>query len=635
MITVVIIIIFIFIYYSQKLDFSLPKMVDITIYDKNNNQFLVLNNENKQSYINFDEIDKDIINSIISIEDKKFYEHKGIDLMRIGGALINNISASKNQEGASTITQQYARLLYLNSDKEVKRKIEEIMISINLESKYSKDKILEGYLNTIYFDHGIYGINDAAKFYFNKTASDVSIAEAAVLCSIPKGPYYYSPIRNYEKNKERKELIINELYNDNKISLEERDNALSEKIVFYGKATLNNDVFAPYYQDIIINQLKNLNVLNYIQGNKIKVYTSLDLDLNSIIINAMNKYYPKNSDLELAIYAVNSKTGEVLSVIGGVDYQKSTYNRATMAKRQPGSTIKPFLYYAALNKGFTPITTFNSSKTEFNIDGKIYAPTNFNDIYPNQEVSMAYAIATSDNIYAMKTHLFLGTHVLYNTLLDFDFSTKILNTPSLALGTSEVHLSELTMGYAKFASLGKDLKPIYITKITDEFDNIIYEEKPSTNQKYSKINTYILTETLTNTFDNKLRINISATGSQIANMLSKRFAAKTGTTDTDSLIVGYNSEITLGIWTGYDDNRYLENTDGKFIKYLWADIMENYMKNKGYGWYEKPKEIITIKVNPINGLIPSNGEYSKELYFNVDNIPWYIFKEDDLIVDKK
>lgn len=633
MVVVVIATSFIFIYYSQKLDFSLPKMVDITIYDRNNNEFLTLNNENKQSYIKLEDIDQDIINAIISIEDKKFYDHKGIDILRIGGALVNNIKSRSNDEGASTITQQYARLLYLSSEKKIKRKLEEVMISMNLESKYSKDQILEGYLNSIYFDHGIYGINDAAKFYFDKTASDVTLAEAAILCAIPKGPYYYSPIRNYERNKERKELIINELYKDGKITLEEKNQALNEEIKFYGKAKVNNSSFAPYYQDIIISELKKLNILDYVQGNKIKVYTSLDLDLNAIILNAIQKYYNPDSNLEIAIYAVNSKTGEVLSVIGGIDYQKSAFNRATMAKRQPGSTIKPFLYYAALNRGFTPITTFNSSKTEFIIDGKVYAPTNFNDIYPNQEVSMAYAIATSDNIYAMKTHLFLGTSVLYNTLLDFGFTTKILNTPSLALGTSEVHLSELTMGYAKLASLGKDLEPIYIKKITDENDNILYENKPNTTQKYSKTNSYILTETMTNTFDNKLRINISATGAPIANMLSKRYAAKTGTTDTDSLIVGYNSEITLGIWTGYDDNSYLENADGKYIKFIWADIMENYVKNRGSGWYTTPEDIIKIKVNPINGMIATEGEYSKELFFNVNNIPWYIFKDDELLVN--
>ena len=494
-----------------------------------------------------------------------------------------------------------------------------------MESKYTKDEILEGYLNVIYFDHGIYGIKDAAKFYFNKSVGELTLAEAAVLTAIPKGPSYYSPIRNPENNNERKELIISELKSDGKITDIEASVALNEELTFYGKIDKTNDYNAPYYQDVIIHELKDLGIFLDNDIKSIKVHTSLDLNLTGIALKALEKYPPNNKDLQIAIYGINPQNGEVLSLIGGTNYADSTFNRAVDALRQPGSTIKPFLYYAALNNGFTPITTFKSAKTDFYYDGKLYSPGNFAEIYANQDITMAYAIATSDNIYAVKTHLFLGTNTLTNTLKSFGFTTPIYNTPSLALGTSEVKLSEITTGYARFGNLGRDIKPIYITRITDEKDKVIYSNTDKSEQVYDGTNLRVLTETLTNIFDNKLRINISTTGASISNMLTRPYAAKTGTTDFDSWIIGYNPNIALGIWCGYDDSRDLSPNDARFIKYLWAEIMENYNKNLPVAWYDDTDEIVTIKVNPITGLLAKSGEYEKSLYFNANNIPYYLF----------
>ena len=241
MFVLVIVVSTIFIYYSHKLNYEIPKIRNIDIYDQNGNLYLSLNNQKKQSYVSIDEIDQKIIDCFISIEDKKFYSHKGIDVLRMGKALFTNLKKKSLEQGASTITQQYARTLFLSSKKTYKRKIEEILIAMNLETKYTKDEILEGYLNTIYFDHGIYGISDACHFYFNKDCNNVTLAEAATLAAIPKGPIYYSPIRNPKNNLSRKNLIINELYNDGKISENEKINALNEQIKYYGK--INKTLF--------------------------------------------------------------------------------------------------------------------------------------------------------------------------------------------------------------------------------------------------------------------------------------------------------------------------------------------------------------------------------------------------------
>jgi membrane peptidoglycan carboxypeptidase len=240
---------------------------------------------------------------------------------------------------------------------------------------------------------------------------------------------------------------------------------------------------------------------------------------------------------------------------------------------------------------------------------------------------MAYAVAVSDNIYAIKTHLFLGTDVLVNTLKDFGFTTPINDNVSLALGTSEVKLSELVTGYAKLANLGVDINASYITKITNEKNKVLYQNKKEYKQRFHQDNCYILSETLTNVFDNHLAININTTGSAIANKLTHKYAGKSGSTNTDNWMIGYNSELVLGIWTGYDDNKFIDNSDVKFIKYIWAEIMENYMRGKTTdGWYDTPNNVIPISLNPITGQVAHKNEYKKDLYFKSDNLPWYVFE---------
>ena len=628
---ILIAIVVIFFKYSKRLDYKMPEKHTITILDKDNDYFFEINNANKQTYININNIDQDIINAFISIEDKDFYTHKGINIKRIGGAIISNIKSNSFSQGASTITQQLARNLFLSNEKTYKRKIEEISIAISLETRYSKDEILEGYLNTIYFGHGVYGIQDACQFFFKKDASNVTLAEACVIAAIPKGPALYSPVNNYENNKVRKELIINELYNDEKITFEQKNNALIEKINIVAKKNTSSEV-SPFYQDLIIEELKRLNIDSKVSYT---VYTNLDKDLHHIITESIEKYKQTDNELEVAVFAMDPKTGNILDVIGGNDYQTSTFNRATKSFRQPGSTIKPFLYYSALENGFTPITTFNSSKTSFNINGNVYEPNNYKDIYPNQDVTMAYALATSDNIYAVKTHLFLGTDVLYNTLLNFGFTSKINNNPSLALGTSEVSLSELVTGYAKIASMGKDIKPIYINKIVDENGKLLFENNNENFQKYDSSTCYILTETMTNMFDNNLSLNISVTGAALKTMLSQKYAGKSGSTNTDNWMIGYNNNLLVGVWCGYDDNRVIENGQGTFIKYIWAEIMEKYTSKLDNNWYQTPFDVTSIVLNPINGQLAINNEYSKKLFFKINNIPWYIFEKNEIKINEE
>jgi 1A family penicillin-binding protein len=610
---------------NHSLKYEIPFISSVELYDQNDYKFLTLSNNKKQSFVKLNQIDKKLIDAFISIEDKRFYKHQGVDLIRIGGALFSNLESGGIAQGASTITQQYVRTIFLNNEKKMTRKISEALIAINMEKRYTKDEILEGYLNSIYFDHGIYGVLDASIFYFNKTAKTLSLAECAALASIPKGPTFYSPIKNPEANLKRRNLIIDELYKDGKITAQEANEGKIAKLAIVGNNPNKDDINAPYFQDLIMRELKKFPYINEYAYKGLKVYTTLDSHLNKLIIDSMAKRCP-DSEIETAVYAMNPKTGEILSVVGGRDYLASTYNRAVDAVRQPGSSIKPFLYLSALEYGFTPATTFTSEETTFYYQGKSYQPSNFGKIYANQPVSMVYAIATSDNIYAVKTNLFLGPENMVKTLKRFGFSGDIPAVPSLALGTYEVSLAELTQGYATLASLGFQHEPTLIKKITTMDGTVLYESDPHKGKQIaSQTDAYVLSDAMRSVFDNNMTYNIRPTGAVIASMLTHKYSAKSGSTDTDNWIVGYNPDIVVGIWSGYDDNRPITaKSDLKFAKYMWADIVEGYLSDKDSHWFDKPGNVISISLNPMTGFYPSEYEYSKMITFRKDNIPWYV-----------
>ena len=272
-----------FIIIASFLDYSIPEIETIELYDQNNEKFLSYSNGKKKSYISLDKISPYTIDAFISIEDKRFFNHTGLDFIRICKAAFIDIIKKDTLEGASTITQQYARNLFLTTDKTWKRKLSEMMIALNIESKYSKEEILEGYLNSIYFDSGIYGIEDASIFYFGKSASDLTLLESVSLAAIPKGPRIYSPIKNPENNEKRRLLILKEMLNDEMISNEEYQNALIEELTFTGYNPNVKNTAAPFFQDYILNEIKRIPNIKQYAYKGLKVYTTLDSSLNNII----------------------------------------------------------------------------------------------------------------------------------------------------------------------------------------------------------------------------------------------------------------------------------------------------------------------------------------------------------------
>ena len=533
--------------------------------------------------------------------------------------MITNIIKKDKSEGASTITQQYARNLFLNFEKTWKRKIDEALLATELEVHYSKNEILEGYLNTINYG-GVYGIEAASKYYFNKSAKDLTLAEASLLAGIPKSPNNYSPVKNYTKSKERQKIVLKMMQKNKKITTEEYNNAINTNLTIIGKKEKSNITSINYFKDSVLEELKRLtNIPEEItKTGGLKIYTTLDIEAQEDLEKAVYSYINDETKVETAAIMMNPNTGGVIAMIGGNDYNKSEYNRATKAKRQVGSTMKPLLYYTALESGFTASSSFTSEKTTFTFAGdKTYSPNNYNNSYANCPISMAAAISYSDNIYAVKTHLFLGENMLINTAKRLGITSNLTAIPSLALGTEEISLLEMTTSYSSFANLGYKVEPHFIKKIVDSKGNILYENKEEKELILNQSLTFILNEMLTYTYNkNFIDYNYPTLISLLPNITHK-YSIKSGTTDTDLLIIGYNKDAVLSIWNGYDDNSKIESKEYSYHKNIWIDTMEAYFKDKETTWYNIPSNVVGVLVNPITGVIANDNDTKKEMFFYI------------------
>ncbi|WP_062351432.1 transglycosylase domain-containing protein [Bacillus kwashiorkori] len=562
----------------------------------------------KRYWVPLDDIAPELMDATITVEDQHFYTHLGFDLKRIGGAIFANVKALGKAQGASTISQQYARNLFLSHEKTWKRKLKEALYTIRLEANYTKEEILEGYLNTIYYGHGAYGVEAASRFYFNKSAKDLSLSEAALLAGIPKGPSRFSPFVSLEKAKQRQALILQLMEKKDIITEQQRKSALTEEINLFGNDHVKKVEFAPYFQDVVRFHLKNDLGIDEktINLGGLRIYTTLDREKQEVAEKTIQSLISTESDIQVGLVAINPKNGYVEALVGGRDYQKSSFNRAIQAIRQPGSTMKPILYYAALEHGFTPSTTLRSEETIFTYDDgrKEYTPQNYNHQYPNDEITLAQAIAVSDNIYAVKTHLFLGMDTLVEYAKKFGIQSKQKKVPSLALGTSGVSVLEMAKAYSLFANNGEAVDPVFIERIENIHGEVIYEHKSRQEQILDPRHAFVMSHMLTGVFDERFNGYATVTGNSIAKKMTREYAGKSGTTDTDSWMIGYSPEIVTAVWTGYDKGKKITMvTEKSYAKNIWIDFMETSLKDKPLQPFQPPNGVVGVEVDAKNGLL--------------------------------
>ena len=589
---------------------------NISLYDKDGNIFFVGNGTN--AWIDLENISQYLIDATISTEDKNFYKHKGFDIPRILKAGWKNLTNGKKLEGASTISQQYVKNLFLDFDKTWERKWNELWLTLNIELHYTKDEILEGYLNTINYGHGMYGIENASEFYFGKSAKDLDLAEASILVGIPKSPANYSPLVNFDLAKERQEMVLNLMVKNDYITEEDKESAINEELNIIGKRNNINLSTVMYYQDAVYKELEEIDIpKSFLDTGGLNIYTAFDINAQTILEEKINSNLENNQELQTNAIMEDPNTGRIIALVGGRDYSISQYNRATSSYRQIGSAMKPILYYLALENGFTSSTCFTSEETTFAFsDKQYYSPKNAGEIYGNKPISLAAAISYSDNIYAVKTILFLGEDSLINMANRLGITSKMQNVPSLALGTSEINNMELIGAYSSFANQGYKIKPHLITKIEDSNGNILYEADEEKEAILNKSLVFILNNLLTNTYDSTFIDYNYPTVIGISNKLTRKYSIKSGTTATDSWTVGYTPDVVMSVWIGYDDNREISNKDYMYTKNIFADTMEEYLKDTEEHWYEMPNNVVGVLVDPISGLpIEDNSQKKKILYY--------------------
>lgn len=593
---------YLYAYITPKMDIKSANR--IVLYDKDDNEFY--SSSSSTNWVSLDNISKYAINGIVATEDKNFYSHAGFDYLRIGKAIIQNIKSGELEQGASTISQQYIKNLFLSFDKTWDRKIEEAYLTFELEVHYSKEEILEGYLNTINFGSGNYGIEDASLYYFNKHAKDLSLAEASIIVGIPKNPTYYNPKYYLDNAKKRQRIVLSSMVNNGYITKKEMDNAYNEELSFYGVKKNDFVVSSMYYKDAVMDELESISEIpkSLIDVGGIKIYTNLDIEaqksLDSIISEEMSSY----DNLQVGALIRDPNNGNIVALIGGVNYNESEYNRVNQAKRQVGSTIKPILYYSALENGMRSTSTFSSEKTTFILEeGKEYSPSNYGDNYANKDITMGLALALSDNVYAVKTHLFLGTNNLKNIGKRMGINTSLSNNVSLSLGTTEISMLDYSNAFSTLASGGVKTKPSLIRKVTDLEGNILYERDYLEEQVLDKRYTFILNEMLSNTYNYDYIDYTSPTMLSVSGYLTNKYAVKSGSTSSDYWVVGYNKDALVMVWNGYDDNSSVDDISSKVTKNIWARGIESYLSDKDSSWYDIPKGVTGVIVNPISGSV--------------------------------
>lgn len=608
---------FLYVKFSPKVQINTAN--SLSLYDINNDVFFK-GNESKE-WISLDDISPYLVQATISTEDKNFYKHFGFDLLRILKASYVNIKSGSTVQGASTITQQYAKNLFLDFDKTWKRKWDELWYTLRIEANYSKDEILEGYLNTINYGHGKYGIENASKYYFDKSAKDLTLAEASMLTGIPKAPANYSPLINYELAKERQLSILKLMVKNEIISEEEMLEAYNTELNFVANSDKEELTTLMYYHDAVLSELETIDSIpeSYSDIKGLKIYTNLDINAQRELEKNVLENIPEDSEIETAAVMMNPNTGGIIALIGGRNYNKSSYNRATSSMRQVGSTMKPYLYYAALESGFTTSSSFTSEATTFTFNNEEkYSPQNYNNTYGNKPISMATAVAYSENIYAVKTHLFLGSDALINVARRVGITAKLEDIPSLPLGTNEINIIEMAAGYSAFANLGYKVEPHLIEKIVDEDGNVLYE---ADNEKELVLNSslvFILNNMLTATYDPSYIDYNYPTAISLSSKLTHTYSLKSGTTNGDNWNIGYNSDIVCAVWVGYDDNRSLNTSEYKYTQNIWYKTVEAYEDGKTDEevWYEVPKNVSAVFVEPISGKpITDVSQKKKLMYF--------------------
>ncbi len=539
--------------------------------------------------------------ALVAVEDQKFYHHHGVDFFGTFRALVANFKEGGRVQGGSTITQQLARNLFLSQKKRMSRKIGEAILAMKLERHYSKQEILEMYLNQVYWGHNAYGIESAAQIYFGVHAAELTLAQSAILVGMLSGPEIYSPYRNLRVSTARKVVVLERLLKQKIITKVQFNEAKNESIILVGMKAFRYK--APYFCSIIIERLIKMYGEELTYNSGLRVYTpiiwSLQQQAERVVEDAIIEGQKPHETEAGSVSSLNynqgallsmvPQTGYIVAMVGGYDFLHYQFNKAYQAKRQPGSAFKPFVYLTALSKGYSPGTIFIDSPVVFNTFQGPYRPLNYDKKFDGP-MPMRKGLEQSKNIIALKIMSMIGASSVIDTARAFGLTAPFPKVLSLALGAGEVSMIELVTAYGSFATGGIKTEPVFITKIEDRNGLELYRANVKQERVFDEDIVWTLVEMMQGVINN---------GTGKGAQLPRPIAGKTGTTSDyrDAWFIGFVPQLVTGTWVGNDDNSSMKYVTGGWIPAtMWREYMKIALANIPAMDFPKAKGLVEVKI---------------------------------------
>lgn len=533
------------------------------------------------------EVPKQLVQALIATEDKNFYKHPGYDIVGLVRSMVANVLAGRVVQGASTLTQQLSRILFLSNEKTFTRKIKELQVAAQIEKTISKDKILEMYLNNVYLGSGAYGVKGAAKIYFNKNLNELTLSEMALIAGLPQAPSVYSPYNNIDLAKKRRNQVLGRMLKMRYIDKKTYETAKAEPIKLSTMPRMYATNKAPYFCDYVMKDLQKLGFTeeNIVNGGY-KVITTLNHDAqikaNEAILNNLNAWGLKNDKNQAAVFSFSPIDGRILVYAGGKDYSKSQYDRVTQSLRPSGSAFKPFIYTAAIEKGYSP----NDMVDDLPYRIGDWTPRNYGNKYRGP-IPIYTALMISSNVCTARMMDAIGIRPVIQLARVMGITTPIPYDYTISLGSNSVKLFEMTRAYGVFANGGFRVEPYAIERVESSRGTVLYEARKAKTSKVLNINTAATMTAIMRT--------VIQNGTGRAANIGKPAAGKTGTTDDckDAYFIGFTPDVVTGVWVGNDDNSKMgELTGGTVPAKIWRDVMLVATEPYGNSDFEYPEIIL-------------------------------------------
>jgi 1A family penicillin-binding protein len=576
------------------------------LYDQDNNLISALYEEHRIA-VRLEEMSQHLVNAVLVTEDRRFYDHDGIDVRRILAAAVANQRAGEIVEGGSTITQQLVRSILLSREQTYSRKIKEAILARRVEERYAKRAILESYLNRVYFGDGYYGVQAAAIGYFGKQVSELDVVEAATLAGLIKGPSVYSPTKNPEACRKRRDLVLDELHAAGTLTDQEFQQAVSVPVKALlargdqtGVADPRHAHGAEYFRDAVSRELIDRFGAQAVYTGGLRVYTTLDRDLQrlaeNVIASRVRGLTHGVEPLQGALVAIDPQSGFVKAVVGGRSFAESPYNRAIDARRQPGSAFKPFVYAAALETGFSPGSMIEGLDQPIETGQGPWLPGGEHEV---SSTTLRTGLALSSNRAAAHLMQDVGIHRTLDLVQRLGIHSPMPAVPSLALGSGELSLYELTSAYGVFANRGIWKQPTMIRRVVDRFGREVYSAEPNERRALSESTAYMMASMMSDVLDYGTAASARSMGFKL------HAAGKTGTSQdySDAWFVGFTPTMVTGVWFGYDKPRPIMNRGFASVVAVpaWTRFMVAALRGVKDSWFDLPGGLSEVKICRLSG----------------------------------